>query len=169
MNFKLKFLLLTPFVLLYMAELSIQYIENFTDEIHKIRQEYQISRIANSETKILSVNDWQIFRNQKELEIDGIYYDIIKAQKHTNQVIVTVVRDTFEKPFKTFFKTIQGHKKNSPFEKKKQIKLLSTTYLFDKNTDGSLRNFKIRHKQNHLYTLGSLKDYILFQFKPPCV
>lgn len=162
---KIKNIAIFLFSGLLFIEFSLIFLGNYSEEFQKIRREYLLSTADNLEQKVIDLTTWKKIKSDKEILIDGDYFDIHSYQVVNEKVYLTIKKDTFENYIKHFFKI--NKKPNKPSEKKKNVKV--NVYLMNDKSFISKNVFINFYPIKNLFCfqLTKTKGFSKYLFKPP--
>lgn len=116
---KFKTISILTIVIFYILQLCIVFSGALIDNIQQIRHQNQISKFHLAEEKIVTFKEWIGFENKKEININGVFYDVVYFKKHTDKMVLKVVKDNFESELRISMQNL-FNKKNVPETGKKK-------------------------------------------------
>ena len=124
---KIKYIAIVTIATSYVLQLCFVFSGTLIENFQEIRHQNQISKLHLSETKKISIDNWNNFDNKKEIKINGIFYDVASFKFVNKIVIVHVVADNFENQMRINFESLFHKSKKTDSNQKKSINSFNST------------------------------------------
>ncbi len=140
-------------------------IENY----QQIRHQNQISKLLLSETKEISLIQWNKFDKKKEIELNNRFYDVASFKIHNKKVILKVVADNLENKMRISFESLFHKSKKTESNPKKLFNSFNFIAVIH-NIDNQNIEQPTEIFSSHIYftLIQNTKNTVLNLDKPPC-
>lgn len=142
---------------------------DFIQHFQYNRHQYQIEKIASAKILEFSIYDWEKFNDNKEIQIQSDFYDVISIEKKANKIFAKVVKDDFENEIRVTFSQIFNKHKTPISEKKKTNSIAKHLNAKLKVQSNYAATFYYKKKSNFDFNTNlKVISFIDLPIKPPC-
>ena len=165
----IKHTALLSIAIVYVLQLCFIFSGTLIENIQKLRQQNQITKILLAEHKEIPLKEWQQLDNTGEITIDKTFYDVISFKIISKKVILKAVKDDFEREIRISLQDLFNKKKGPYSGKKKSFNPYNyLTIITHKSADFFTRLPIPLLKPSLSYFQGKTNKIIEFIYRPPC-
>ena len=166
---KIKYIAILTIVASYVLQLCFVFSGTLIENFQEIRYQNQISKLHLSETKKISIDNWNDFNNKREIKINDIFYDVASFKVVNKIVIVQVVADSFENQMRINFESLFHKSKKSDSNQKKIFNCFNFIAVINNiETQKITARIEIFEPKVYFTIIQNTKNTVLNLDKPPC-
>ena len=166
---KIKYIAILTIVASYVLQLCFVFSGTLVENFQEIRYQNQISKLHLSETKKISIDNWNDFNNKREIKINGIFYDVASFKVVNKIVIVHVVADSFENQMRINFESLFHKSKKTDSNQKKTFNCFNFIAVINNiETQKITARIEIFKPKVYFTIIQNTINSVLNLDKPPC-
>lgn len=166
---KIKHIAIFSIVTFYVLQLCFVFSGTLIENFQHIRHQNQVSKLLLSETKEISLVNWNNFDNKKEIKINNRFYDVASFKIINKKVFLKVVADNFENTIRISFESLFHKSKKIESNQKKLFNSFNFIAVIH-NIDNQKLEQPTEIFSSHIYftIIQNTINTVLNLDKPPC-
>lgn len=166
---KIKHIAIFAIVTFYVLQLCFVFSGSLIENFQQIRHQNQISKLLLSETKEISLIQWNKFDNKKEIEINNRFFDVASFKIIKKKVIIKVVADNLENKMRISFESLFHKSKKTESNQKKSFNSFNFIAVIHNIDFENLKNpLHILSSNIYFLIVKNTKNTVLNLDRPPC-
>lgn len=166
---KIKHIAIFAIVTFYVLQLCFVFSGSLIENFQQIRHQNQISKLLLSETKEISLIQWNKFDNKKEIEINNRFFDVASFKIIKKKVIIKVVADNLENKMRISFESLFHKSKKTESNQKKSFNSFNFIAVIHNIDFENLKNpLQILSSNIYFLIIQNTKNTVLNLDRPPC-
>ncbi len=166
---KIKHIAIFAIVTFYVMQLCFVFSGTLIENYQEIRHQNQVSKLLLSETKEISLSNWNNFDNKKEIKINNRFYDVASFKIINKKVILKVVADNLENTIRISFESLFHKSKKTESNQKKAFKIFHFIAVIHDILSVNLKKPVEVFSQNiYFFVTLKTKNTTTNLDKPPC-
>jgi hypothetical protein len=105
----------------YVLQLFFVFSGVLINYIQEVRYQLSISQSLLIENKEIEISEWNLLENQKEIKIDGVFYDVKSYKTDSKKVHLVLIKDATESNFRIIIQSLFKKSKLPLKDKKKHL------------------------------------------------
>jgi hypothetical protein len=166
---KIKHTAIFAIVTLYVLQLCFVFSGTLIENFQHIRHQNQVSKLLLSETKEISMSNWNNFDNKKEIKINNRFYDVASFKIINKKVILKVVADNLENTIRISFESLFHKSKKTESNQKKSFNSFNFIAIVHNIDNQKIEQPTEIFSSNIFFmVIQNTRNTVLNLDKPPC-